>query len=112
VHLEPWAAQLPATGASALAPVSHYLGGLATVTGEFDRADTYFDQAAAISQRMGAKFFAARTDLSWGKMLAERRAPGDSAKARTLLTKAQAIAAANGYGNVERRAAEALQRLD
>ena len=69
-------------------------------------------QAAAISQRMGAKFFAARTDLLWGKMLAERRAPGDSAKARTLLTKAQAIAAANGYGNVERRAAEALQRLD
>ena len=112
VQLEPWAAQLPATGASALAPVSHYLGGLATVTGEFDRADTYFDQAAVISQRMGAKFFAARTDLSWGKMLAERGAPGDSAKARTLLTRAQAAAAANGYGNVERRAAEALQRLD
>ena len=46
------------------------------------------------------------------KMLAERDAPGDIERARDLLTKAHAAAAAHGYANVERRAAEALQHLD
>jgi class 3 adenylate cyclase len=110
-QLEPWAAQLPATGGSALGPVSHYLGGLATVLGRFDQADAYFTQAAGINDRMSAKFFAARTDLSWGKMLAERRAPGDIERARDLLTTSMSAAAANGYRNVERRAAEALAHL-
>ena len=54
-RLEPWAGQLPATGASALGPVSHYLGGLATVLGHFSEADAYFARAAAMSQRMGAE---------------------------------------------------------
>ena len=45
-------------------------------------------------------------------MLAERDAPGDAERARDLLTKAHAAAAAHGYANIERRAAEALQHLD
>ena len=45
-------------------------------------------------------------------MLAERRVPGDVEKARELLARAHSIAEANGYGNVERRAASALQLLD
>jgi hypothetical protein len=45
-------------------------------------------------------------------MLAKRRRRGDSAKARDLVTKAHAAAAAGGYMNVERRAAEALQLLN
>ena len=110
-RLVPWASHLPATGASAQGPVSHYLGGLATVLGRYDEADAYFAQAAASSDR-GAKFFAARTDLLWGRMLAERRAPGDTENARKLLTKAHSAAKAYGYGNVERRAASALQLLD
>ena len=92
-------------------PVSHYLGGLATVLGRYDEADAYFTQAAAFNDRADAKFFAARTNLSWGKMLAERNAPGDTERARDLLTKAHTAAAAHGYANVERRAAEALQHL-
>jgi class 3 adenylate cyclase len=111
-QLEPWAAQLAATGGSALGPVSHYLGGLATVLGSFDQADAYFAQAATLNDRMSAEFFASRTNLSWGRMLAERRAPGDTERARELLTGAQAAAAAHGYGGVERRAREALQHLD
>ena len=93
-------------------PVSHYLGGLATVLGRYDEADAYFAQAAAFNDRVDAKFFAARTNLSWGKMLAERDAPGDTERARDLLTKAHTAAAAHGYANIERRAAEALQHLD
>jgi hypothetical protein len=60
---------------------------------------------------MAATFFAARTELLWGRMLAERGAPGDTGKARDLLTRAHATAAAHRYGTVERRAAAALQGL-
>ena len=112
-RLAPWADQLAITGSvAAQGPVSHYLGGLATVVGRYDQAEIYFAQSEAFSDRVGAKFFAARTDLLWGRMLAERRAPGDTDKARELLTRAQSAAAANGYGNVERRASSALQLLD
>lgn len=112
-RLAPWAAQLSAAGGGTdEGPVSHYLGGLATFLGRYDEADAFFAQSAAMSDRMGAKFFAARTDLLWGRMLAERRASGDIEEARDLLTKARANAATHGYGNVERRAAAALQRLD
>jgi len=45
-------------------------------------------------------------------MLAKRDAPGDLEHARDLLLKTQHSAAANGYGDVERRAAAALQLLD
>ena len=97
---------------SAAGPVSHYLGGLATVLGRYDEADAYFAQAAAFNDRADAKFFAARTNLSWGTMLAERNAPGRRRTGSGPLTKAHTAAAAHGYANVERRAAEALQHLD
>jgi class 3 adenylate cyclase/tetratricopeptide (TPR) repeat protein len=112
-RLAPWADQLSATGsANAEGPVSHYLGGLAAVLGRNDEADRFFAQATTFSNRMGARFFAARTDLSWGRVLAERRAPGDTERARELLTKAHTAAVAHGYGTVDRRAAAALQLLD
>ncbi len=110
-QLEPWADQLPATGASALGPVSHYLGGLAAVLGRHDQADTYYARAAALSEQMGAEFFVARTNLSWGRMLAERRGPDDAERARDLLTRARATAEARGYRTVARRATAALVRL-
>lgn len=112
-RLVPWADQWStAGGASTQGPVSHFLGGLATVLGRYADADLYFAQAAASSDRAGAKFFAARTNLMWGKMLAERQAPGDTDNARELLNKAHSAAKAHGYGNLERRAAAALELLD
>jgi class 3 adenylate cyclase/tetratricopeptide (TPR) repeat protein len=111
-RLEPWADQWAMTGPTADGPVSHYLGGLASVLGRYDEADMYFERAAACNERVGAKFFAARTDLWWGRMLAERNAPGDIEKARDLLSRARAASAAHGYANVERRAAQALHDLD
>jgi class 3 adenylate cyclase/tetratricopeptide (TPR) repeat protein len=111
-RLAPWVDQLSATGsATAEGPVSHYLGGLATVLSSHDEADRYFARAAEFNHRIGAKFFAARTDFSWGRMLAERRAPGDAERARELFTRAHTSAVSNGYGGVERRAASALQGL-
>ena len=111
-RLRPWADRLSYSGVSAAGPVSHVLAGLATVLGRFDEADAYFAQSSELSERIGARFFAARTDLSWGRMLAERRAPGDLDRARDLLARAHSAAVARGYGVVERRAADALQQVD
>jgi tellurite resistance protein len=111
-RLAPWAGQAVASGSvTASGLVSQSLGGLATVLRRYDEAGAYFAQSAAISARMKAKFFAAMTDLLWGNMLAQRKATGDTEKARDLLNKAQAVATAHGYGNVERQAAAALQLL-
>lgn len=93
-------------------PVSHYLGALAAVLGRLDQADAYFARAAALSLRMSANFDAARTNLSWGKMLAERSGPGDLVRARGLLTTSHSTAVARGYRGVERRAIEALEHLE
>ena len=110
-HLAPWADQWSSRGSTSQGPISHYLGGLATVLGRYGEADTYFAQAAASSARAGAKFFAARTDLSRGRMLAARDSPGDAEEARRLLTQAHAAAVAHGYTTVQRRAAAALHAL-
>jgi len=110
-RLAPFADQWSCNAITAEGPVSHFLGGLAAVLGHYEEAETYFAQSAAFSARVSANFFAARTDLLWGKMLTERLAPGDTEKAWDLLTKAQTSAAEHGYGNVERRAAEARQLL-
>ena len=65
-----------------------------------------------MSERLGAKFFAARTDLWWGEMLGHRGAPGDAEGAAGLLAKAHTAAAAHGYAGLERprrRSAEATR---
>ncbi len=111
-RLSPWSGRLVYDAATATGPVDQFLGGLATVMGRYDEANAYFAQCSAFCGRVGAKFYAARTDLSWGRMLAERQAPGDIEKARDLLTKAHTAAAAYGYGTVERRTAAALRGLD
>jgi class 3 adenylate cyclase/tetratricopeptide (TPR) repeat protein len=111
-QLVPFADQVSTLGGiSSEGPVSHFLGGLATVLGHHDQADAYFAQAAAANARMGAKFFGARTDLSWGTLLASRQAPGDVEKARQLLASAHEVATANGYAVVLRRADAVRHRL-
>ena len=109
--LVPWADQLSCTGDTAEGPISHFVAGLAAVLGRYEEAESYFARAAAFNDRARAKFFAARTDLLWGGMLAERGAPGDADRARQLLGRAHATAVTQGYGTVERRAAAALHDL-
>jgi tetratricopeptide (TPR) repeat protein len=111
-QLAPFADQWLYTDIATAGPVSRSVGDLLTVLGRYGEAETQFAQAADSSQRAGAMYFAARTDLSWGRMLAERRTPGDREQARSFLTRARQAGASHGYGNVERRAAHALQLLD
>ena len=53
-RLAPWASQFSTSGFTAEGPVSHYLGGLATVLGRRDGAETYFAASAEMSARIGA----------------------------------------------------------
>ena len=73
--------------------------------------DSYFSQSAAMSERLGATFFSARTDLWWGDVLVRRNRPGDVNAARARLACAQKAARANGYTNVDLRATRALDAL-
>ena len=110
-RLLPWADLFACNGTTAEGPVRHYLGGLAALLGRFDEAEAHFTRAAEFNDRCGGKFMAARTDLWWGRMLAERGGDGDADRARDLLTGARDLAAAEGYPTVERRAAAALDGL-
>lgn len=111
-HLSPFAGQLSHTGSLVEGPVSHALGGLATVLGRLAEADSYFAASAAFSARVGARFFAARTGLLWAAMLMERATPADTARARELLLDTRQLAADQGYANIERRAGELIEMLD
>ena len=111
-HLSPFAEQWLYTDVATSGPLSRTLGDLATVLGRYEEAESYFSHSTMVSERTGAKYFAARSELSWGRMLLERRATGDLATARDLLTRAHAAGVLHGYGTVPRRAASALADLD
>ena len=84
---------------------------LATTLGDYEVADGYFARAAAFNHRAHAKFFDARTNFWWAKMLIARDAAGDTDRAHTLLTAAHTAACEHGYRDIERRSAEALANL-
>ena len=104
-RLAPWADLMSYTGTTTDGPISHFLGGLCTVLERYDEADAYFTRSASFSQRVGAKFFGARTDLLWAWMLSTRGLSGDLERARVVLARARAVAIAHGYRNIERRCA-------
>jgi tetratricopeptide (TPR) repeat protein len=84
---------------------------LATVLGRYDEAASYFDQAAEFNDRADARYFAAETNLWWGKMHIERNCSGDLEEAHALLNRAHIAASTYGYSSVKRRAAAALHGL-
>jgi len=110
-RLRPFADQVPTNAIVAFDHISLVLGELSRVLGRYDDAEGYYARAAEFSERAGAKFLGAKTNLGWAAMLIERAAPGDSERARDLLGAAHTVAAANGYGGLQRRAADALGEL-
>ena len=111
-RLSPFAEQWLYTDVATSGPLSRTLGDLATILHRYDEAESYFSHSAAASDRTGAKYFAARSALSRGRMLLQRSASGDPERAQNLLTRAHAAGMLHGYGAVTRRAASALADLD
>ncbi len=109
--LAPFHSQIGFNGLIAFEPVAMYLGGLCTVVGRYEEAESYLEESERLSRHLGSAFFLARTELAWGRMLLARRAEGDSARAAAKLGAAHETASARGYGGVARRAAEALGKM-
>jgi tetratricopeptide (TPR) repeat protein len=109
--LAPFHEQVPFIGTLGFFPVDLSLGGLASVLGRYEDAESHFTQATELVNRSGMKFFAARTQLEWGRMLIARGMPGDLDRARTLLEQARSLATDHGYVVVEARATSDLSDL-
>ena len=111
-RLRPWHDQIEANAAIVTGPFALDLGALAAVSQRFDEAEQYFREAAALNERMEARFFETQTDLEWGRMLAARHGPGDDTRAAEHLVAARSQAHARGYRVLGRRAEAALHALD
>ena len=73
---------------SEMGPLSRSAGVLATLAGDFAGAEAHFEDAMAVSRRIGAPPHVARTSVDYARMLLERRADGDVERARELLDRA------------------------
>jgi tetratricopeptide (TPR) repeat protein len=90
--LLPWAAFNAANPFEAMrGSVSRYLGLLATTMGRWSEAAQHFEHALEMNERMGARPWLALTASDYGRMLLERRAPGDRRRADELLGGAREI---------------------
>jgi tetratricopeptide (TPR) repeat protein len=77
-------------------PVTRYLGLLATTFGCFDAAADHFEEALAMTRRLGAAPYTAHVERDYAGMLLARGSPGDPARAARLLEDAAAIYEALG----------------
>ena len=91
---------------SEMGPVSRALGVLATLMGDYTRAQLHFEDALATSERIGAPPHVARTSVDYARMLLSRRAAGDAERAQGLLMQARTIAERIGQGGVQADAAD------
>jgi class 3 adenylate cyclase/tetratricopeptide (TPR) repeat protein len=72
---------------------SRYLGMLAATLGEFDKAETHFEHALEMNQRIGARPWLAHTKAQYALLLRRRGGGGDSERAERLANDAWKIAA-------------------
>jgi len=99
-------------GVLCLGPAARVLGSLAAVLGRWDEAEAHFARALELSQGLGSPPWAARTRLDFGRALARRGRPEDSARAQQLLCDAGAAAAALGMARVVEEARALASRVD
>jgi class 3 adenylate cyclase/tetratricopeptide (TPR) repeat protein len=77
---------------SELGPVSRSLGVLATLQGDYERAEQHFERALATSHAIGAPPHVARISVDYARMLRARGGDGDAECSRTLLDAATVTA--------------------
>jgi DNA-binding CsgD family transcriptional regulator len=80
-----------------------YLGMLATVLGDWERAEADFESALGLNHRLGARTWLAHTRYEYGRMLLARGRPGDRAAASNLLREALALATEIGMPALQAR---------
>jgi tetratricopeptide (TPR) repeat protein len=103
--LAPYHDQVPCQGVTSREPVAMYLGGLATVSGGYDDANRYFQEAHELNLRGAMHYAEAQDNLWWARMLQERNGAGDAERAARLLEKARSASRERGYPHIESQAA-------
>jgi hypothetical protein len=83
--------------------VSHYLGQLAAVAGDHDRATDYFEQAIATCRGLDAPVMQARSEIAWARALLSAGRAGTGERAHRLLESARARADKFGARDLARR---------
>jgi class 3 adenylate cyclase/tetratricopeptide (TPR) repeat protein len=94
-----------------LPALSHYLGLLDHLVGQYDDAEHWFGEALEIHERLQSPILIARTQASWAALLADRAQADDRTRARTMAQSALDAAVAGGYGYTEADARAVLERL-
>ena len=90
---------------------SHYLGILAGMLSEWEKAEAHFKQALEQHQAMGFHPLVAHTKLAYADMLQRRGNPGDRYHALELLDQALGLAREIGMVRLERMATELQGQL-
>jgi DNA-binding CsgD family transcriptional regulator len=86
--------------------MDRYLGTTATVLGDWDAAEAWFQSALALNTRLGARTWLAHTAYGYGRMLIARGAKDDRSHARAQLGVALGLAEEVGLPTLIRRATE------
>ncbi len=90
-------------GAGSVGAVDRYLGMLATTLRRLDDAERHFEDAIRLSERMGARPWAAHTQADFAEVLVLRDGPGDRARAGALFRAARTTAQHLGMTALEAR---------
>jgi tetratricopeptide (TPR) repeat protein len=96
----------------AFGSVSHYLGLLALTLARFADAESHFEAALEMHERMGARPWAAHTKHGCARVLLARKAEGDETKAAELLGDALAAARELGMEPLARKVSALLMKLE
>jgi class 3 adenylate cyclase/tetratricopeptide (TPR) repeat protein len=111
-RVAPFATHVVAPGAAIIKGViARPLGRCASVLGEFDRAEAWFELAHEYDARLEAPFWVALGRLDHADLCLARRAEGDLERARGFSTTAAATGAEHGCAGLTRRADALLAEL-
>ena len=109
--LTPWAGQFGTNRIYTNFTVDGHLAALATLLGEFDRAEAHFGDAERMATARGARFVAAFDDLNRAGLHLARGDDVGLERAEHYGSRALERAREGGYGNIERRATAFLADL-
>ena len=111
-QLLPYAERNAASPPEGLAgSVARYLGLLAAVEADWERATSHFEDALELNAMMAAVPWLVRTKYDYAETLMARQAPGDSARAAELLEAALAKSRELGLQALAISASNALLQL-
>ena len=91
--------------------ISRSMGRLAHLLGHHQDAESLFQAALSMNERLEALYWTARTKLDYADLLVDRAQADDVVKAREIVGQALAAAHEHGFGALERRANVLLESL-